>query len=248
MKKYNKGMTIIEILISVIIISIVIVLLFVMLIQVGDENNKNNIHSQQLLNQSTFTKTIEEDIITYGLKSVSYCNIGDAGISSFNNDVANVNVSNNSCLKLTYNDPNIEDNIGYLIIYDANTKFTNKGEALNHSWMLYYSRGHIEQDGNIVNYNPVFTMMKEIPSDVDLSVKPTVKFTASNTLINTMSINFPVIDSSGEHFDIDLSYNFSGTGIECYKYDKNNKGLNCVCAGSENNASLCTNIIKDYKD
>ena len=51
MKKQN-GMTIIEVLLSVVIIGIVLLLLFSLLIQVRNEDNENNIQSNFIINQS----------------------------------------------------------------------------------------------------------------------------------------------------------------------------------------------------
>ena len=71
MTRKKNGMTIVEILISVLLISIVVALLFNMLIQIRNEDVDNTIQSNFLLSQAMFTKTIEEDAVNYGVNKVS---------------------------------------------------------------------------------------------------------------------------------------------------------------------------------
>ena len=81
MRRKENGLTIVEILISILIIAIVVALLFNMLIQVRSEDVENSIQSEFLLSQATFVKAVEEDAVNYGVRRVSPCSLSDAGIS-----------------------------------------------------------------------------------------------------------------------------------------------------------------------
>ena len=135
----QDGMTIIEVLLSVVIIGIVLLLLFSLLIQVRNEDNENNIQSNFIINQSTFIKELEEDIINYGVKSVSPCILGDLNLTD-----STVDGNKYTCMKLTYAADYLDDNIGFLVIYKSFTTYTvvnGKYVGDKSSWMIEYQRG-----------------------------------------------------------------------------------------------------------
>ena len=62
MKLNNKGITLIEIIISIVLVSIVLIFLFTLLISVKDMNTESEVNSTYLINKSLILKNIEEDI------------------------------------------------------------------------------------------------------------------------------------------------------------------------------------------
>jgi len=124
MKLNNKGITIVEIIISVALISIVLIFLFNLLIQVNNENDDNNIRSSYLVNQSAFIKQIEEDFIDQELSSGTKCISDDLSITETtgklvlpriyeNTFITTGNDINIKCLKFTYKD----NHNSYVFIY-----------------------------------------------------------------------------------------------------------------------------------
>ena len=84
MNKYNKGVTIVEILLSIVIVGIVLVALFNVLISVRKDSESNQVQSQYVLNQSEYVQMVEEDITQYGVSFVSACDVYDIDMDSFN--------------------------------------------------------------------------------------------------------------------------------------------------------------------
>lgn len=238
-KKYNKGMSIVEILISICIISIVLALLFTLLIQVRHEDTDNNIQSNFIINQSTYIKTIEEDIVNYGIKSVENCTLADANIRE--DTVAKGQQDNIKCIKIVYAADYLKENIGFIFIYNHYRSYdVENGNYIGKdaSWVIQYMRGSYNckngqaQRSTWKSPNPV---MKEIPSEVDMSLEPYVLYTAAagaNTY-NAASIVLPIVNLDGEHYDINLSYTFKDN--KTFKCDNTGK-IKCIC---QSGASLC---------
>ncbi|MDD2505316.1 MAG: hypothetical protein PHF21_03480, partial [Bacilli bacterium] len=76
MKANNKGMTIVEIIISVTLVSIVLILLLSVLITVRGEDERGKATSDLLMNQALITKEIENDFINLDLIGIATCNDG----------------------------------------------------------------------------------------------------------------------------------------------------------------------------
>lgn len=241
--KNNKGMTIVEILISICIISIVVLLLFNMLIQVRNEDTSNQIQSNFVINQSTFIKELEEDMINYGVKSISSCSLQEANISK---ELLNSgNESKFKCLKFEYAADYTDDNIGFLMVYNTFARFDvengeYKGRDDSARWMIQYVRGHYRRYNgdrpDLTSWHNTTQMMKEYPSIVELNDNPYVSYTAgAHPTQNAASIVLPIANGEGEHFDINLSYIYQGnTNFKCKT--SNNKMLECRC---QDEAALC---------
>lgn len=246
--KRNQGMTIVEILISICIISIVVLLLFNMLIQVRNEDVTNQIQSNFVINQSTFIKEIEEDIINYGIKSISSCTLTQANISS---ELLNKGYEDKfKCIKFEYAADYIKDNTAFLLIYNTYARFDvengdYKGREDSARWMVQYVRGHYK-DYNGDN-NPKYTswhnathLMKEYPSEVSLSDNTYVLYTAgADSTQNAASIIIPIANGEGEHYDINLSYIYQGNdNFKCKTSDE--KMLECRCQDSPELCDITT--------
>lgn len=237
--KKNSGMTIVEILISICIIAIVLALLFNMLIQVRNEDVSNTIQSNFLMNQSLFIKEIEEDIINYGIKSVSSCNLSEANITT---DLLNAEYQSKfKCIKFEYTADYTEDNIGFLTIYNTYTEYEKEGSKYigkenSAKWMIQYVRGSYKKYLSVSN-TPDYSSwknatqdMKELPSEVDLSDNPYLLYTAADgNTINAGALVVPIVNAEGEHYDINLSFTFNGNNtFKCIS--KKESLLSCRCS------------------
>ena len=80
MKLNNKGITLIEIIISIVLISIVLIYLFSLLVTVNDMNDESDINSTYLVNKALIIKNIEEDLSKVNEDTtleISKCSIAD---------------------------------------------------------------------------------------------------------------------------------------------------------------------------
>ncbi len=251
MKKYNHGVTIVEILLSILIIGLVLIILFNMLINVRNEDQNNQIQSQYVLNQAQFVEKIEEDIINYGVSSVSACNLYSIDMEGYNlNDNFRYDFK---CIRIDYSggyvrsdnsqDSYLKDNIGYLMVYNYNFRYDVNNRNLTgkeNAWMIRYIRGHYENG----EWKTLNSLMNEIPSDVQLQ-PAYMNFHRSNTsaYVDAFSLVVPIISNLGEHYDINLSFTLPSTApFTCYtgvgssaEYAK----LTCNCTGA------CSNSVKN---
>lgn len=266
MTREKNGMTIVEILISVLLISIVVALLFNMLIQIRHEDVDNTIQSNFLLSQAIFTKTIEEDAINYGVTRVSSCNLTDANISV---ELLNSAYANDfKCIRIDYAADYTEDNIGFIMIYNTFEKYDvvngkYQGIQDTSSWMIQYLRGHYERDQsgnhlgdatfnkdmpNVTTWKSLTQTMRSFPADVDMTNSSYINYTAVPsssiggviTNYNAANLVIPIINSDGEHYDINVAFTFNGnTNFKCDM--KKTQALECRC---KSNNSLCQNTYQ----
>ena len=118
----KKGITLIEIIISIVLISIVLIFLFSLLVMVRDINDESEINSTYLINKSLILKNIESDLSKAGSVNISKCEIpsgNKTNISSFfysyddyYNDL-DENQKAHNCIKFNFG----EGDDGYLGIY-----------------------------------------------------------------------------------------------------------------------------------
>lgn len=238
MRKKN-GTTIVEILISIIIIAIVMGLLFTMLIQVRNEDKSNQIQSNFVINQSTMIKEIEEDIVNYGVKSVSSCNLSEANISL---SVLNQGYESSfKCVKLEFAADYTEDKIGFIMLYNTYAKYDvengkYQGVSDTARWMIQYVRGkynkHTAAGPVLTSWNNATQIMKDYPGYVSTDELAYVSYTAAVGTTNAASVVIPIVNGDGEHYDINLSFTFQGNNnFKCLTSDKNK--LDCRCNGSK---------------
>lgn len=245
MNKYNRGATIVEILISVAIIGIILLLLFSMLLQVRNEDKNNNIQSNFIINQSTFIKAIEEDITNYGVRAVSSCTFADVNINS--STVVTGDEENFKCIRIEYAADYLKDKVGYLIIYNFYSKYEvkdGKNVGIEPKWMIKYERGYYERcnSGKPVksSWHEEVTIMKEMPEEVNMNNDPYVLYTAqSGTNINAGSIVLPLETLSGEHYDINLGVTFKGNQNFSCKANTNASQKNKLLCNCKSSLTLC---------
>ena len=244
MKKYNHGTSIVEILLSIIIISITLMALMGILISVRKDSESNQIQSQYVLNQSQFVQMIEDDITQYGVDLVSSCDVYEVDMDSFN--INDRNRRDFKCLRLNYSADYLTDNIGYIMILNYNYKYDNTNNNLKgkeSSWMIRYTRGHYDTNGNWI---PLNSHMSEFPDNTSLEGNTTVKFTRSDVGSNNIDaakISIPITSQNGERYDINLPMLLKSTqSFTCYtgaSAGTTYSTVDCICEGQ------CDGLIKN---
>ena len=290
MKTDNKGMTIMEVLISVCIIAIVLILLFSLLLQVRSEDTDNNIQSTFILTQASIIKNIEEDIVDYGLRSIDQCNPLNVLSDSDRSNIIDRNKI--YCVQLNYGDLNNKgdslfenDLTGIVMIYEYSLKYEVKADgSIKHSdlrgivngikysaWMIRYMRGNYvnqriydpdyEGPDKVLNSNAkreLFraktTVMKELPDVILMEqtmpdgstvyYEPTVKYSANfGGQFNSGLLSIPVVTAAGEHYDIDISFEYKLPDLSEASLSACNKYKFFQCR--ERNEGFCQ--LYDYK-
>lgn len=192
MKKNNKGMTLIEVIISIALIAIIIIFIMNLFLSVREDEAESKEESLLKSNQALIVKDIHTDFLERELVGIEPCNdTTDRNLVTSLNQSFAINGGSN-CLKLIYNKAKGPDNIGYLIYYSF-------GPTNDKTHVVGYRRGN-----------------KSIVRKTDLPPTETGTATVScNATLCTLEINLPVISEKGDNYDINLSYlanaNFSAT-------------------------------------
>ena len=144
MKLNNKGITLVEIIISVVLISIVLVFLFSLLIQVNNENADNEVKSSYLVNQSTFIKQIEEDFLDYKLVNGANCTYSTTSGETTKDilRLPRLKESKIKCIKFSF-DPSSKYTYAYLFLYKRN----------DDKYILSYYRGDFKQSVELEDFD-----------------------------------------------------------------------------------------------
>lgn len=104
----KKGMTLVEIIISIALISIVLIFLFSLLVNVRDINSSSEVNTTYLINKALILKNIEEDLSKKENTETTvkkcditnlYSNYGNDGDSYFNNNDVN---KANECIEFNF--------------------------------------------------------------------------------------------------------------------------------------------------
>ena len=257
-KNYNQsGMTIIEVLVSVIIISFVMSLLFVLLLQVQNANSAAKKKSNLLISQAVITKAIEQDMIEIGVSAVSACTYDD--FNMFSNQIDESEPY--ACVRLEFNKTYDINDLGYVMVYKQNENAYD-----NATWVVKYARGYY--DNCIMGNSPSdgsswiesYSVVQKLNNDVKLGsfvdrvtgatkyvslnysaeYDPTEKY--SRQKVNSANIVIPIVDSNNYHYDIDLSFSFRlyypdetdpTKAKQRIDFVCDDKGVDCVCTSSK---------------
>ena len=207
MKLNNKGITLVEIIISVALISIVLVFLFTMLIQVNNENSDNEIKSSYLINQAAYIKLLEEDFLDYNLNIGKTCseadisNIEEGGTGlvlpkmyieadnpdDIKDDEINTAIGEikDKCLKFKYT---VLDGENYLFIYKRKLEHPEDSEKPYEYVLSYYRADGFKQSVALEDYDDSGRNVKEIDS------------------VTYSSYSLPITGPDGNDYSINLSY------------------------------------------
>lgn len=175
--KNNKGMTIVEIIVSIALISIILVFLINLLITVKNANDRNKASSELLINQALITKTIENDFTELKLKGVSYCTQTEV-----NNNITTTK-ENVYCLKLIY-----ENNTnGFLLMY------TYQYSNVDKKTIVGYKRGNTQ-------------VMRETTNISDEKGTVNSSCPRKEYSKCSLKIELPIMGNDTNYYNISLSY------------------------------------------
>lgn len=221
MKLNKKGMTLVEIIISIALISIVLVFLFSLLVDVKDMNDEASINSDYLINKALILKNIEEDLdkATTELK-INTCEINDfyttypkidtineGNYSYFKQSDEDIDIIKkrlaSECIKFTFD--NDDSKVAYLGIY----YYKNKK-----SYVISYIHG----DTKATRLLPEFEKYN-VDDSGNIKSGFEIKYSNSNGTTNEIitsekildknifhKIEIPIIGSDGKDYSILISY------------------------------------------
>ncbi len=183
----NKGITLIEIIISVSLISLVLVLLFSLLIQVKDINGESTINSSYLINKALVIKNVEDDI------SVNYdgieknIEIKKCCVKDFLSDYVKKEGDVDFCISFTFN----EGDTGYLAMY----RYSNNAgiyEDYKDQYLISYIHNEVLGTRLMTNYRPTL-------------VRNVYNFNESASH-DAFVLNIPIIGPDGKDYSINIPY------------------------------------------
>jgi len=189
--KNNKGMTIVEIIVSISLISIILVFLLNLLITVKNYSDKTQSASELLINQAIITREIENDFLNYKLIGVSACTDSDFEKQGIYRPVPlGAKTDSIYCLKLTYDNSDISDNVGYLVEFNYNYSDSTYKSVVG------YRRGTNQ-------------VLRESLIVMDPVNYPGTVVSSCSTVTNdkcSLKITLPVMGNDANNYDIELTY------------------------------------------
>ena len=185
MKLNNKGVTLIEIIISVVLIAIVLIFLATLLVTVNDINKESEVNSTYLINKSLILKNIESD-----LRKVKSLNISSCSIDKIYSAYADTAFTNNLKGKFCY-------------------EF--KGSGLNSYLGIYY---HDKKGSYVISYinkTDDIRVTKELPKFSEFNVKDDgtlsdVIFKPDLPSEGFFTMTIPIMGDDGKDYSIIISY------------------------------------------
>ena len=173
-----------------------------LLITLQNFSVQNQNETDLLINQAVIVKAIEKDINEFKLKGVSNCTADDL-VQTKKYPVVPNNYSNLYCLKLTFDNTLLEDNIGYLVQYTYN-----------------YDNNTIK---NVVGYKRESnqTIRESIVKMNPSSNKGKVTSSCSITSFENCSLKIvmPIFDNMGNNYDIIATYIYKAADFSYNKGD-----------------------------
>lgn len=218
MKLNKKGITLVEIIISIALISIVLVFLFSLLVDVKDMNDEASINSDYLINKALILKNIEEDLDKADSLKLNTCEINDfyttypknINITSTTpyfvkeaNEDANVIKKRqaNECISFDFGN----NDIAYLGIY----YYKNKD-----SYVISYIHGNTKATRLLPEFEKYNVKDGTIKDGFEIkysnSSEPTKLYIEINAITLDKDIfhkiEIPIIGSDGKDYSILISY------------------------------------------
>ena len=214
----KKGITLVEIIISIVLISIVLIFLFSLLITVKDINDESEVNSTYLINKSLILKNIESDLdkassvkleectaksgSSYKITEL-YSNYGetsDTGEPYFPQQSGGGNDPNftgEKCLKFVYG----TNDYAYLGIYYYKSK---------ESYVISYIHDDVKATRLLPDFEKSVYNINSL-KDSPLTGYKTWTYNGSNSIpYNELNgfyvINIPIIGSDGKDYGINISY------------------------------------------
>lgn len=187
----KKGLTLVEIIVSIGLISIVMVFLFQIIMTIKKANDRQNEKTDVLIAISIITREVEKDLNSFGLDETNdnnpttECKFDNKD----NNNIVPNSATNMQCIKIIYDSKNVKNNEGYILYYTNNDKH-----------FLAYKRGK----GNVVETQTVR----------EISVAPLKNFDLSNAISNKKSdngysLNIKIPIKNNYNIDANLVINYA---------------------------------------
>ncbi len=212
----KKGMTLVELITSLVLISLVLIFMLNLLATVQNYSVQNQTKSDLLINQAVIVKAIEKDINELGLVGVSICTPEDfekerkysvlpacpSNNPSCYRDEEYMKNLNLYCLKLTFNNDDLDDNEGFLLqyTYDYSDKINDDGEhEISKKNVVGYKRGN--------NQNIRESSISMNPNNYKGTVTSSCKDKVSSNC--SLKITMPILDEDGNNYDIVATYIYS---------------------------------------
>lgn len=222
MKLNKKGITLVEIIISIALISIVLVFLFSLLVDVKDMNDEASINSDYLINKALILKNIEEDLDKANTElKINTCEINDF-YTTYNTykDSLEDKQKASECIKFTFD--NDDSKVAYLGIYYYKNKDSYvisyiHGNTKATRLLPEFDKYNVDSNGNIragfkIKYSTsdqtsecILNSGNNKLTDDEKNIKCTF---ASKTLVDGKfhKIEIPIIGSDGKDYSILISY------------------------------------------
>lgn len=185
MRLDKKGMTMVEIIVSVALISIVLIFLMNLFVKVRSTYAQSKAQSDYEILVSNVIKAIGDDIDKYGLRSVKYKDEGSKSsiILEFN----------------SFRPTQLSERIKKVLrLY-----FVNNHYYINYSYDATLS-------ANLTSDERVTSVIREIPDDVVIDSKNYIELKSKNDMIE---IKVPMSNSKGTVYDINVYGVFANTSI-----------------------------------
>lgn len=204
MKLNKKGMTLVEIIISIALISIVLVFLFSLLVDVKDMNDEASINSDYLINKALILKNIEEDLdkTTTELK-INTCEIGNfyTTYDTYKNDLE-VKQKANECISFDFGDSKAYLGIYYYKNKDSYVISYIHGDTKATRLLPEFEKYNVE-DGKIKDEFKIKYSNSDNTTDTT-NVPITGEMKLENDIFHKIEI--PIIGSDGKDYSILISY------------------------------------------
>ena len=182
----NKGMTIVEIIVSITLVSIVLVFMLNLLITVKNFQNQSQNVSDLLINQALLTREIENDFNDSDFAKTGYLRPIPSSMSKSDGSIY--------CLKLIYDETLVNDNIGYLVQYNFDSN----------SGVIGYKRSS----------NQVLRQTSYISNSYSGSVVSSCS-SSSGSVDCSLKITLPVIGNDDNNYDVVLTYIYKHDDFTC---------------------------------
>lgn len=178
----KKGLTLIEIIVSIALISIVMVFLFQIVITIKNANDRQNNSSNNKVSVLIITREVQKDLDSFGLENTP---IANCDFDDNSNNIVPATASKVNCVKILYDSNNAKNNEGYILYYENNNKY-----------FLAYKRGK----GNVIETQTVREISVEPQDDLDINISK-----VGNDNDYSVKINLPIRDNENK-YDLNLNY------------------------------------------
>ena len=179
MKLNNKGLSMVEVIVSIVLVSIVLVFMMNLFLSVKRIQNESAIASEYQILVSNTIKAVSDDIIKYGVQKIEWANQGDHTI-----------------LKMTFNEKRktnpSENIIKYLKVTDTYIRYG-------------YNESGTSEAGNEITVDENLTnMIRSIPEDTVLNYDNELIVLYTDATHYLFKIVIPILGSDSNYYDINI--------------------------------------------